>query len=172
MSIEVSSELVWQCIQSPLELPAANITKLNWVPRHQGIERNERAALLANKVTNKTFLGPKPVLGICWLDSWLHYHGQEVGNKFLSKDLTRSYPIPCLIWIGNYEHGHFRNHLQKVGLFTGKLQCRLCSLTIETAKHIFLECEALEFYRRHIFVDSQPGSFDIPGIGNKIFNLA
>ncbi|KAG8267698.1 hypothetical protein J6590_046197 [Homalodisca vitripennis] len=68
-------------------------------------------------------------------------------------------------------HGHFRKHLNTLGLRNEDSECRLCNKSEETAKHIILDCERLGARRRALFGDKQPGDEPDASIGEKLLSL-
>ncbi|KAG8326359.1 hypothetical protein J6590_044345 [Homalodisca vitripennis] len=79
---------------------------------------------------------------------WQSHQGQALGKRLLadsSSGFTR-----WLMGLGRDRvkqvialitgHGHFRKHLNTLGLRNEDSECRLCNKSEETAKHIILDC--------------------------------
>lgn len=68
------------------------------------------------------------------------------------------------------EHGHFRKHLCKVGLYKEEPTCRICKQDEETASHVLFDCPALE-RKRHTLSISREDLGKEADIGTKILQL-
>ena len=162
-SDQVKSNLVWDCLNALRTLSSRNKLELRWVPGHRGIQGNEKADQLAKKGADTPFFGPEPVVGIStttaktsvkiWIrdkhqSRWETYPGQRLARKLVlgpSNSLSLSLlkldrrgikSVVALIT----EHGHFRKHLRRVGLYKDEPICQ----EEETASHILFDCPLLE----------------------------
>ncbi|KAG8304310.1 hypothetical protein J6590_096797 [Homalodisca vitripennis] len=96
---------------------------------------------------------------------WQSHQGQALGKRLLADSssgftrwlmgLGRDRVKQVIVLITG--HGHFRKHLNTLGLRNEDSECRLCNKSEETAKHIILDCERLGARRRALFGDKQPG---------------
>jgi hypothetical protein len=68
-------------------------------------------------------------------------------------------------------HSHFRKHLHTLGILQDEQECRLCNISLETAKHIILKCERLEARRRGLFGLMQLDEDSVASIGKKLLYL-
>lgn len=190
----VNSSIVWDCIQALRTLSCRNIVHLEWIPAHKGFVGNEKADLLARKGALSPYIGPEPAVGISLTlvksyladkagskhaQSWMAFPGQELAKTIVkgpSKAFTQyivslsrqnirlaiSY-ITC--------HGHFRNHLAKMGLHRDNTICRLCERFQESAKHILMECDSLEVRRRGLLGGRILQELTSPELGQLILAL-
>ncbi len=166
-----TSRLVWECVQTLCILSRRNMVHLEWIPGHRGFKGNEKADLLARKGALSVFNGPEPVVGVSpsLVYSLLKERTVETHSQRWRGHSTNSVAYllvkgPCrsltssilnlnrtdlrLVISFLTGHGHFRQHLLKMGLFQGDPVCRLCESATETAKHILMECPSLEIKRR------------------------
>ncbi|XP_053686280.1 uncharacterized protein LOC128735819 [Sabethes cyaneus] len=158
------SKLVWECILSLRQLALTNNVNLYWVPGHAGIEKNEKADLLARIGSSTEFVGPEPFCGVStacvkaelkvWESSTIDANWRAVptlrqSKRFITpcKSITRS-----LISLNKMDlstltglltgHCPSRYHLKNIGKLTDDI-CRFCNFEIETSEHILCQCSAL-----------------------------
>jgi hypothetical protein len=60
----ITSQLVWDCLQSLIQLAKYNRVILIWVLGHDGIDCNEIADELVKLGPERPFTGPEPACGI------------------------------------------------------------------------------------------------------------
>ena len=100
MTYQVSSKLVWECLQTLQNLAADNSTALCWVPGHRGIDGNEKADDLAKRGAETPYFGLEPVYGISmrtakttvklWTGErhckqWLKYPDHKLARKLVKR---------------------------------------------------------------------------------------
>jgi hypothetical protein len=61
---QITSKLVWDCHQSPIQVARHKRFQLIWAAGHEGLARNETADLLARRESEHLFTGPKPACRI------------------------------------------------------------------------------------------------------------
>jgi ribonuclease HI len=61
---QITSKLVWDCLQSHIQLTRHNRVQLIWVPGREGIVGNETADQLARTGSEHAFIGHEPACGI------------------------------------------------------------------------------------------------------------
>ena len=109
---------------------------------------------------------------------WKTYPGQKLARKLVlgpNSSLSRS-----LLKLGKVgirravalitEHGHFRKHLHRVGIYKDDPICRMCKQEEETASHILFDCPFLERKRFALFTTREELEGDTD-IGTKILQL-
>jgi hypothetical protein len=60
----ITAKLVWDCLQSTMQLAKHNRVHLLWVPGHEDTDWNETACQLAKQGSELPFVGPEPACGI------------------------------------------------------------------------------------------------------------
>ena len=63
-SYQISSKLVWECLQTLQTLAADNSIELHWVLGHRGIDGNEKTDALAKRGVKTPYFGLEPGCGI------------------------------------------------------------------------------------------------------------
>jgi ribonuclease HI len=177
-SQEVTSKLVWECLEELRTLADRNRVKLIWVPGHQGIEGNEKADELAKRGSEIELPRPDAHLGVCkstvrrYVKDWIwRKHGnywanlpRQMHSKAFIGTLCQKKTEELFLMNRNQlriitgfltGHAPVKNHLHKIGLYNGDLNCRLCNKEPETVKHILCYCEALDRKRQTIFGQPQ-----------------
>lgn len=171
---KVTSELVWECQKELRTLAEHNKVTLLWVRGHSGIEGNIKADELARKGSSTLYTGPEPALGVTkttarghirnWIKNqheeyWEKIPKNEHGKTFIkgpsqkkTKELLTLSRNHLRTTVGLLTgHCALKGHLQKMGLYNGDLNCRICSTGTETAYHILCECKAMDHRRQAIY---------------------
>ena len=151
---------------------------LIWVPSHSGIRGNERADSLAKADTSVE----SPYLPLCplshsrglvsqavretWANHWTDYAGGRMTKDFLPRpcpgrvrpllSLDRPTLGRCVAFLTG--HNNFRYHLSLREPGTSP-SCRFCSLSPETAAHLYADCPRLSTFRFGL-----GGSFFVPSL--------
>lgn len=190
----INSSIVWECTQALRSLSSKNTVHLEWIPAHMGFKGNEKADLLARKGALSPYTGPEPAVGISLTSvksflsdkasskhalSWMAFPGQELAKTIVkgpSRALTEylvSLSRQNIKLTVSYitSHGHFRNHLAKMGLHRGNTDCRLCERFQESAKHILMDCDSLEVRRRGLLGGRELQELTPPEVGQLILAL-
>ncbi|VEN48752.1 unnamed protein product [Callosobruchus maculatus] len=145
---KVTSALVWECLQEVGRLAEHNKVTLEWVPGHSGIRGNERADELARLGSSALFIGAEPALGVP--KSTIRHQVAPCKKTaetllFLSRNQLR---ITTGLLTG---HCGLKEHLNKMGLYNGDLNCRLCGRGTASALQVLCEYEALDHKRQQLF---------------------
>jgi hypothetical protein len=157
---QITSKLVWDGLQSLIQLARHKRVQLIWVPGHEGIVGNETTDQLART-------GPAPACGIsigfakkAVRDCMERNHkkqseyttGLKQANGLISgpstkrtKDLLKL-NSDQLRWV--LGHCHLKGHLFKMGL-TDDPACERCLEEYESTTHIIRDCEAMPNLRFH-----------------------
>jgi hypothetical protein len=154
----ITSKLVWDCHQSPIQLAGHNRVQLTWVPGHEGITGNETADHLARTGSEHSFTGPEPACGISFGDAkgavkdwmnknhikqWESIMGLKQAKELIlgpsakrTKDQLK-FNRDQLRWtVGLFTgHCHLKGHIFKLVL-TGNPICERCLEKDESATHL------------------------------------
>jgi ribonuclease HI len=167
---QITSNLLWDCHQSLIQLARHNRVQLIWVPGHEAITGNETADHLAKIGSEHLFMGPDPACGISfgvakraindWMNKnhikqWQSIMGLKQAKKLISgpsakrsKDMLKL-KRDQLRWIVGLFTRHC-HHLFKLGLTNYPISER-CLEEDESATHVLCDCEAIAHLRfRHL----------------------
>ncbi|XP_071037911.1 uncharacterized protein [Parasteatoda tepidariorum] len=169
------------------ESPKRNKIILISVPRHMGINGNERADELAKQGSFFNLIGTEPFCGInmkatkkavlkwekqemnkVWHNSPGQKHAKSMISSPSSKIASVILRLPRLkiqsivgFITGHY---HFRKYLHRLGLFEQEPICRKCGEAVESAHHILYECDALTLTRLTILGNPYPKELHLNSI--------
>ncbi|XP_036347463.1 uncharacterized protein LOC118756832, partial [Rhagoletis pomonella] len=71
---EVTSKLMWDCLQLLILIASRHRVYLIWVPGHSGVMGNEAADILPRKGAAQRFIGPEPFTGLPWSSVIRNYY--------------------------------------------------------------------------------------------------
>ena len=155
--------------------------RLVWVPSHSGIRGNERADSLA-KLGASADASESPYLPLCplshlrglvshaigetWANNWNAYSGGRMTKDFLPRPCsTRVHPLlsldrstlsRCVAFLTGHSNLHYHLSLREPDTSP---DCRFCSLSPETAAHLYADCPRLAGLRFGL-----SGLFSLPSL--------